>query len=354
MRELVPRGVWEMFVPDARRGRALQVRDPDAARGTLLQKADPYAFGMRAAAAHRVDRRTTSPGTTWHDDEWMAERARGATAWLDRPMSIYEVHLGSWRAEAGDGQASFLTYRELAEQLVPYVQGPGLHAHRAAAGHGAPVRRIVGLPGHRLLRADQPLRLARRLQAFRRRVPPGRHRRDPRLGAGALPEGRARPRALRRHGALRARRPAPGRAPGLGHAHLQLRPQRGPQLPARATRCSGSSEFHIDGLRVDAVASMLYLDYSRQARRVDPEPVRRPREPRGDRLPAAAQHARRTTSSPASITIAEESTAWPGVSRPVHLGGLGFTYKWNMGWMHDIAAATRRAIRCTAGGTTTS
>ena len=94
-------------------------------------------------------------------------------------------------------------------------------------------------------------------------------------------------------------------------------------------------EFHIDGLRVDAVASMLYLDYSRKAGRVGPQPVRRPGEPRGGRLPQGGQRdgLRRATRAPS--TIAEESTAWPGVSRPTYLGGLGFGFKWNMGWMHD-------------------
>ena len=94
-------------------------------------------------------------------------------------------------------------------------------------------------------------------------------------------------------------------------------------------------EYHADGLRVDAVASMLYLDYSRKAGRVDPEPVRRARGPRGDRVPAGAQRRSCTAREPGVISAAEESTAWPGVSRPTYLGGLGFGFKWNMGWMHD-------------------
>ena len=94
-------------------------------------------------------------------------------------------------------------------------------------------------------------------------------------------------------------------------------------------------EYHADGLRVDAVASMLYRDYSRERGRVDPQRVRRPRGPRGGRVPAGAQRAAATRACRASITVAEESTAWPGVSRPTYLGGLGFGFKWNMGWMHD-------------------
>ncbi len=92
--------------------------------------------------------------------------------------------------------------------------------------------------------------------------------------------------------------------------------------------------YHIDGLRVDAVASMLYLDYSREGRRVDPQRLRRQREPRGDRLPQEAQRAL-PPEHPGILTIAEESTSWSGVSRPTYLGGLGFSLKWNMGWMND-------------------
>ena len=93
-------------------------------------------------------------------------------------------------------------------------------------------------------------------------------------------------------------------------------------------------EFHIDGLRVDAVASMLYLDYSRGPGRVGPQQVRRPREPRRDRLPPAAQHDV-VDDVPTAMMIAEESTAWPKVTHPIEHGGLGFTHKWNLGWMHD-------------------
>ena len=108
------------------------------------------------------------------------------------------------------------------------------------------------------------------------------------------------------------------------------------------------SQYHVDGLRVDAVASMLYLDYSRKAGEWIPNAVRRPRGPRGDRLPRAAQRGRPRPRARASIVAAEESTAWPGVSRPTYLGGLGFGFKWNMGWMHDTLAYFRRdpVYRC--------
>ena len=93
-------------------------------------------------------------------------------------------------------------------------------------------------------------------------------------------------------------------------------------------------ELHVDGLRVDAVASMLYLDYSRGQGEWMPNEHGGQRGPRGRRVPPGAEH-RRARRHPGVLTIAEESTAWPGVSRPVDAGGLGFTHKWNMGWMHD-------------------
>ena len=171
---------------------------------------------------------------------------------------------------------------------------------------------------------------------------PARHRRDPRLGAVALPHRRARPRLLRRHAPLRARRPAPGLPPRLEELHLQLRPQRGAQLPALAARSSGSTRYHVDGLRVDAVASMLYLDYSRKAGEWIPNEYGGTREPRGDRVPAPLQRRGLHARIPDVQTIAEESTAWPMVSRPTYVGGLGFGFKWDMGWMHDTLAVHAR------------
>ena len=109
-------------------------------------------------------------------------------------------------------------------------------------------------------------------------------------------------------------------------------------------------EFHVDGLRVDAVASMLYLDYSRREGRVDAEQLRRAREPRRDRFSPPVEHVTHAE-HPGSLTIAEESTAFPSVSRPTHLGGLGFTFKWNMGWMNDTLQYFTR-IRSTAATTT--
>ena len=101
-------------------------------------------------------------------------------------------------------------------------------------------------------------------------------------------------------------------------------------------------EFHVDGLRVDAVASMLYLDYSRATGPVGAQPLRRPREHRRHPVPARCSTSRRHAAHPGTIMIAEESTSWAGVSRPTYVGGLGFSYKWNMGWMHDILEYVRK------------
>ena len=130
--------------------------------------------------------------------DWMAQRAQ--TPAHAAPMSVYEVHLGSWRQGLSLPRAGRPARR--VRQLAR------LHARRAAAGRRAPVRRLLGLPGDRLLRADGALRHARRVPLPRRPAAPGRHRRHRRLGARALPEGRVGARPLRRHAALRARRPA--------------------------------------------------------------------------------------------------------------------------------------------------
>ena len=215
-------------------------------------------------------------------------------------------------------------------------EGDGLHAHRAAAGDGASVLRIVGLPGASAS-SRRPAASARRRTSSSSSTPAIR----PGIGVildwvpGHFPEGRARPRALRRHRALRARRSAAGRAPDWGTLIFNYG-----RNEVRNFLLSNAlfwlEEYHIDGLRVDAVASMLYLDYSRQRRASGFRTSYGGRENLEAIEFLQQLNALTHGEHPGTITAAEESTAWPGVSRPVHLGGLGFTYKWNMGWMHDM------------------
>ncbi len=266
-------------------GRSIQVRDAHAHRRDRHQDGSVRA-GVRGTAevgVHRDDRRVRVAGRR------VDAPASGGRLVVPAPDGhlrgaprIVGARCGGRRPVSHVSRA-----RAAADSLR---EGDGLHARRAPAGDGAPVFRVVGIPGDRLLRADEPVRHAGRLQGVRRCLPSARHRRDPRLGPGPLSQGRVRPRAIRRHRALRARGSAAGRAPRLGNADLQLRAQRGPKFPDReravlAARVPRRRAARGRG-RVDAVPGLLA-----QSRRVDPEPLRRAREPRGDRLPAAAERA---------------------------------------------------------------
>ena len=218
---------------------------------------------------------------------------------------------------------------------------PRLHPRRAAAGDGAPVRRLVGLPGDRLLRADRrasatPTTSAAFVDSLHQQGigvildwVPAHFPRD----AWAL--ARFDGTALYEHAD-----PRQGAHPDWGTLVFNF----GRTEVRNFLLASGLywlQEYHADGLRVDAVASMLYLDYSRKEGEWIPNAVRRPREPRGDRVPARAERGRATARQPGTMSVAEESTAWPGVSQPTYLGGLGFGFKWNMGWMHDTLGVLR-------------
>ena len=268
-----PSGVWRARLGVT--GPALQVPGPDR-RWRRPRQGRSLRLRPRGAARHRIgDRRPrTTPGAT--ASGWLPAAQRIAT---DAPVSIYEVHLGSWRYEPGG-------YRALADQLVAYVDRRRLHPRRAAAGDGAPLLRLLGLPDHRLLRPDRPLRITRRT-SWTWSTP------STRAGIGVILDW------------------VPSHFPddehGLAffdgtHLYEHADPRLGyhpdwdsyifnyGRAEVRSFLLSSAlfwlDVYHVDGLRVDAVASMLYLDYSRGGRRVDPERARRPREPRGDRLPA--------------------------------------------------------------------
>ena len=234
---------------------------------------------LRAPAGHRLAGLVARMGVAATATGWpRAPRATGSTRRCRSTRCT--------SARGGARTATSSTTASSRTQLADYVQRPGLHARRADADHRASVLRLVGLPDDRLLRADRALRHAAGSHVLRRSPAPERHRRDSRLGALALSHRRARPDLLRRHAPVRARRSAPGLSPGMELRHLQLRPQRGPQLPDLLRAVLARSSTTSTACASMRVASMLYLDYARKAGRMDSEPLRRPGESRGHRLPA--------------------------------------------------------------------
>jgi 1,4-alpha-glucan branching enzyme len=336
MRHLGPSGVWEIFVPGLAEGEHYKFELRSRLGGHLRLKADPYGFYFEvppqsASIVRRLDR------YTWRDDEWLRERA-AASLWHQRPMSVYEVHLGSWARVPEDGNRP-LTYRELADRLISYVKRMGFthiellpvmeHPYSGSWGYQvtgffAPTSRFgppedfkyfvdechqqgIGVildwvPGH-FPKDDFGLARFDGTSLYEHEDPRQGEHQD--WGTLIFNYGRHEVRNFL-----------------LSNALFWL------------------DEYHLDGLRVDAVASMLYLDYSRQQGQWVPNTF-------GGRENLDAveflRHLNAVTHEKhaGSVTIAEESTAWPAVSRPVYLGGLGFSYKWNMGWMHDMLQYVR-------------
>jgi 1,4-alpha-glucan branching enzyme len=327
MRRRFDSGLWEIFVPELTVGAVykFELLGPDGA--LLPLKADPFGFEaeLRPSTASVV---ADSADFSWTDAEFMAKRREGEPR--RKPISIYEAHLGSWRR--GEG-GRFLTYDELADQLIPYVADLGYTHIELLPISEHPLDESWGY---------QPIGLFAPTRRFGE--PAGFARFVDRAHAAGL-------------GVLVDWVPAhfPTDAQGLAHfdgtaLYEHADPRKGfhPDWNtaiynfgrtevANFLYCNALywvDRFHIDGLRVDAVASMLYLDYSRKAGEWLPNPdgSRENRE--------AIAFLRRANelvygAFPGSVTIAEESTAFPGVSRPTDQGGLGFGFKWNMGWMHD-------------------
>jgi 1,4-alpha-glucan branching enzyme len=325
-------GVWELFVPELGEG-AIYKYEIIGPNGNMLPlKADPYAFRAElrpATGSVVVDLDTYK----WNDAQWIAQRAQ--TNWFEKPISIYEVHLGGWR-RVPDENNRWLTYRELGDQLIPYVKELG-YTHiellpimehpfdgswgyqtigyfAATSRHGTPAEFMEFIDrchhaGLGVLLDWTPAHFPRDAHGLAQFD--GTHlyeHADPRQGThpdwGTL-------------------------VYNYGRNEVQN------YLISNAL--FWLDKYHIDGLRVDAVASMLYLDYSRKPGEWIPNQfggrenlyaiafLKRLNEVAYERFPGL-------------LTIAEESTAWPSVSRPTYLGGLGFSLKWNMGWMNDTLA----------------
>ncbi len=334
MRRRQVSGVFEIFLPGVAAGARYKYEIKDAAGRLLPPKADP--FGTRselrpgtASIVHGL------PPFAWTDADWL-ERRREELA-TERPIAIYEVHLGSWKRRP-DG--SFLSWDELAEELVPYARGQGfthlellpVSEHPLDASWGY---QPLGLfaPTARFGEPEGLARLIDRAHAAGLGVildwVPGHFPSDPH-GLGRF-DGTA----LFEHDDPRQGFHPDWRTLVYNYGRSEV----ANYLIANALYWL--ERFHVDGLRVDAVASMLYLDYSRK----EGEWV--PNRFGGKENLEAIAFLRRLNEAlyaehPGIVTIAEESTAWPGVSRPTWLGGLGFGFKWNMGWMHDTLGYFRR------------
>lgn len=326
MRKYVDQGIWEIFIPGLEEGNQYKYEIKPHGFGPPFLKSDPYGFfyEKRPKTASVIKNINTF---TWTDDNWMKKRSPGRA----KPVSVYELHLGSWKRHIKDN--SFYTYRELAEHLIPYVLDLGYthiellpiaeHPYDPSwgyqiTGYFAPTSRfgepedfmffvnechrndlgviIDWVPAH-FTKDDHGLREFDGTHLYEHADPRQGEHRD--WGTKIFNFGRIEVKNFL-----------------LSNALFWL------------------EKYHIDGLRVDAVASMLYLDYSREA---------------GDWIPnkfggrenlEAIEFLKKFNELahkefPGVVTFAEESTSWPLVSHPTYLGGLGFDYKWNMGWMND-------------------
>ncbi len=327
MRSLGSSGVWDLLIPGVGDGAAYKydICGPD---GTWHSKADPLAGWAERPPA--TASRVYESHYQWGDAQWLADRAERDL--LASPMSIYEVHLGSWRPG--------LTYTELASQLTSYVTELGfthveflpVAEHPFGGSWGYQVTSYYA-PSARFGSPDEFRYLVDCLHQAGIGVfldwVPAHFPRD--VWALARFDGTP----LYEHAD-----PRRGQHPDWGTLIFDYgRPEVRNFLVANAIYWL--EEFHADGLRVDAVASMLYLDYSRKPGEWSPNSL-------GGRENLDAVSFLREANAtcyrrvPGIAMIAEESTAWPGVTRPVYLGGLGFGFKWNMGWMHDTLSYLSR------------
>ncbi|ATX82204.1 1,4-alpha-glucan branching enzyme [Mariprofundus ferrinatatus] len=318
-------GVWELFIPGLREGEVYKF-ELRAKNGDVFEKADPYAQQMelRPATASVVH---YPNAYQWKDDAWVKKRAE--TQAFDKPMSIYEVHPGSWRRDGGD----YINYRDMAHQLVEYCQWMG-YTHiellpitehpfdgswgYQTVGYFAPTSRF-GTPDDFRYFIDYCHQNS--IGVFLDWVPAH-------FPKDAFGLARFDGTPLYEHSDPRLGEHKDWGTYIFNFGRNEVRNF------LIASALFWLDEFHIDGLRVDAVASMLYLDYSRE----EGEWV--PNKYGGRENLEAVEFLKQFNHLvherfPGAVTMAEESTSWPMVSRPTYLGGLGFTMKWNMGWMND-------------------
>ena len=333
MHKRIPSGIWELFIPQIAEGECYKFR-LETASG-VLEKSDPYGF------AAELPPRTASvvanlENYRWKDSGWMEERSEKNS--LDAQISIYEVHLGSWQQDESR-KNGWLSYRDLAHQLVEYCQQMGYthlelmpvseHPYTESWGYQTvgyyAVTSRYGTPQDFMYFVDYC------------------HQHDigvildwvpahfPRDGHGLM---RFDGSALYEHAD-----PRQGEHPDWGTLVFNYSRNEVRNF-LLANALFWLDKYHVDGLRVDAVASMLYLDYSREEGEWIPNQF-------GGRENLAAISLIKEFNEqvhshfPGVLTIAEESTAWTGVSRPTYLGGLGFSMKWNMGWMNDTLSYMR-------------
>jgi 1,4-alpha-glucan branching enzyme len=335
MRKRVDTGVWEIFVPGLAEGAFYKYEIVGAGGKLLPLKADPVGFGaeLRPSTASVVRDTTRFP---WTDGPWQAARAKADPR--RAPLAIYEVHLGSWR-RGENGR--WLTYDELAEALIPYAVDLGF-THLELM----PVSEYPYDPswGYQPIGLFAPTSRFGEPAAFARFVD-----RCHQAGLGVIldwvpahfptdPHGLAKfdGTPLYEHGDPRS-----GLHPDWRTAIFDFGRQEVVNYLI-ANALFWLDRYHVDGLRVDAVASMLYLDYSRKDGQWVPN-----RHGSNENLEAVAFLKKLNEAvyghHPGAITIAEESTSWPLVSCPTFAGGLGFGFKWNMGWMHDTLSYLQQA-----------
>lgn len=320
-------GVWELFIPNLAAETLYKFEIRNRQSHAILTKTDPFAreFEARPGTAAKI---SANSNYKWQDSAWLNHRAK--SDWLHAPFNCYEVHVGSWRRKNGNLP---LTYRELAAELVPYVADMGythiellpITEHPLNESWGYQTTGYFGVTN----RFGSPDDLKFLIDACHQANigvildwVPGHFPKDD--WALARFDGTA----LYEHEDPRIGEHQDWGTLIFNYGRNEVRNF------LIASAYFWLKEFHIDGLRVDAVASMLYLDYSRKAGEWLPNKF-------GGRENLEAIDFLKQLNTivhqdfPGALTIAEESTAWPAVSRPIYLGGLGFSMKWNMGWMND-------------------